>query len=312
MSANGKAQPSHLDKLLEGKPPEFQAQVLRFAVDAGMRPEDPAFRLVQYIGYLAQLTESAPVEWKDLFKRLQSELNEWSKITAEQLTTTADYSEIILNLAQACDRLGTALSALDLTSQQVLEQLKTLIEISTQLKSVRESLPNTNLLLEKFHSAIESGQQLKMELKEEQLQQLRQLIAGNSESEIKQLAQAISTTQSVILGVEVKTRQRLERIETQLQELIQKQNQQNKASRLGLRSTNQGAWNYEWTLGIFGGVLVGACTVTAVVTRIVFGVAPAPLPAAVNEQIEYTREQVRYTNVKLQRVEKRLGTNRRK
>jgi hypothetical protein len=38
---------SHLNNLLAGKPPEFQAKVLRFALDSGMKEADPAFRLVQ-------------------------------------------------------------------------------------------------------------------------------------------------------------------------------------------------------------------------------------------------------------------------
>ncbi|NJN13946.1 MAG: hypothetical protein HC815_41190 [Richelia sp. RM1_1_1] len=69
MTTKGKKQPSHLDKLLNDKPAEFQAKVLRFALDSGMQPEDPAFRLVQYIGYLAQLTETAPQDWKDFIWR---------------------------------------------------------------------------------------------------------------------------------------------------------------------------------------------------------------------------------------------------
>ena len=45
MASKGKKQPSHLDKLLNDKPAEFQAKVLRFAVDSGMQPEDPSVSL---------------------------------------------------------------------------------------------------------------------------------------------------------------------------------------------------------------------------------------------------------------------------
>ena len=132
MTTKGNKKPSHLDKLLEDKPAEFQAKVLRFALDSGMQPEDPAFRLVQYIGYLAQLTETAPDEWKQLFEELQEELDDWTELTTEQLKAAADQSETINNLATSCNKLGTALNALDLTSQQQLEQLKNLCDTLSQ------------------------------------------------------------------------------------------------------------------------------------------------------------------------------------
>jgi hypothetical protein len=121
---------SHLDRLLAEKPPEFQAKVLRFALDSGMKPDDLAFRLVQYIGYLAQLTETAPNDWKLLFENLQVELNQWSQLTAEQLKTQADHTENIKSLAMSCNQLATALSALNVTSLQQLELLKNLTNLS--------------------------------------------------------------------------------------------------------------------------------------------------------------------------------------
>ncbi|RCJ19224.1 hypothetical protein A6770_32195 [Nostoc minutum NIES-26] len=131
-SANGKGNGgvSHLDRLLSEKPPEFQAKVLRFALDSGMKQDDPAFRLVQYIGYLAQLTETAPNDWKLLFENLQAELNQWTQLTAEQLKAEADHTENIKNLATSCHQLGIALSALNLTSQQQLELLQNLTKLS--------------------------------------------------------------------------------------------------------------------------------------------------------------------------------------
>ena len=45
MTTKGNKKPSHLDKLLEDKPAEFQANVLRFALDSGMQPEDPSVSL---------------------------------------------------------------------------------------------------------------------------------------------------------------------------------------------------------------------------------------------------------------------------
>ena len=123
---------SHLDNLLADKPPQFQAKVLRFALDSGIKQNDPAFRLVQYIGYLAQLTETAPDQWKELFEDLEEELDEWRKATISQLGVVADNSQEIKNLATNCDRLGTTLDALDLTAKQLLEQMRTSAEHLTK------------------------------------------------------------------------------------------------------------------------------------------------------------------------------------
>jgi hypothetical protein len=142
-NGNGNGGVSHLDRLLSEKPPEFQAKVLRFAMDSGMKQDDPAFRLVQYIGYLAQLTETAPNDWKLLFENLQAELNQWSQLTAEQLKTQADHTENIKNLATSCSQLGTALSALNLTSQQQLLQLTSLTKLSENLSNISPRQPET-------------------------------------------------------------------------------------------------------------------------------------------------------------------------
>jgi hypothetical protein len=140
-NGNGNGAVSHLDRLLSEKPPEFQAKVLRFALDSGMKQDDPAFRLVQYIGYLAQLTETAPNDWKLLFENLQVELNSWSQLTAEQLKIQADHTENIKNLATSCNQLGTALSALNLTSQQQLKQLTSLTKLSENLSNISPRQP---------------------------------------------------------------------------------------------------------------------------------------------------------------------------
>lgn len=140
-NGKGNGAVSHLDRLLSEKPPEFQAKVLRFALDSGMKQDDPAFRLVQYIGYLAQLTETAPNDWKLLFENLQVELNEWSQLTAEQLKIQADHTENIKNLATSCNQLGTALSALNLTSQQQLKQLTSLTKLSENLSNISPRQP---------------------------------------------------------------------------------------------------------------------------------------------------------------------------
>jgi chromosome segregation ATPase len=179
---NDEADKSHLDKLLENKPPEFQAKVLRFALDSGMKQDDPAFRLVQYIGYLSQLTETAPTEWKQLFKKLQGELSEWTELTAEQLATAADQSETINNLAQSCNRLSTALNALDLTSQQQLQQLTALSEVSPSLKNVVSQIPTLLKLLVNLNQTLSQNQILTVELSQSQMRELKREISIGMES----------------------------------------------------------------------------------------------------------------------------------
>jgi multidrug efflux pump subunit AcrA (membrane-fusion protein) len=140
---------SHLDRLLSEKPPEFQAKVLRFALDSGMKQDDPAFRLVQYIGYLAQLTETAPNDWKLLFENLQDELNEWSQLTAEQLKIQADHTENI-QLQSARDSLERIKSNVSATTQAINELNQTLREFEQYLpKATREIEPTVARTIER-------------------------------------------------------------------------------------------------------------------------------------------------------------------
>lgn len=139
---------SHLDKLLEDKPPEFQNKVLRFAYDSGMKPNDPAFQLVQYIGFLAAIAENAPNEWRKLFSdishhfqqifdRQYKELNQWTDLTEEQLKNFHRQTETIKELALSCNKLGDSLRNLEQTSQQQVEQFKSLDKLSLELKLLK-------------------------------------------------------------------------------------------------------------------------------------------------------------------------------
>lgn len=136
--------PTHLDKLLEGKPLEVQNKVLRFAFDSGMKSNDPAFRLVQYIGYLAVLTETAPEQWKELFEAFEGELKEWSFHHIEQLESAALQTQTIKELANSCQSLGTSSNALTLTSETLVEQLRSLIPALNKLTSVERGLQELN------------------------------------------------------------------------------------------------------------------------------------------------------------------------
>ena len=98
---------SHLDNLLKDKGPEFQAKVLRFALDSGMKPSDPAFRLVQYIGYLAQITEVAPERWEEQFEKLYEDLESW---TAKQAELDRKREQNFTKLTQTMQVLATSLT----------------------------------------------------------------------------------------------------------------------------------------------------------------------------------------------------------
>jgi hypothetical protein len=299
MTSKGKKQPSHLDKLLNDKPPEFQAKVLRFALDSGMQPEDPAFRLVQYIGYLAQLTETAPADWKELFEELQGELEDWTELTAEQLKAAADQSETINNLATKCNKLGTALNALDLTSQQQLEQLKNLTEISPLLRNVAQEIPTLKKQLTSLNQLLRNNQPLRMELSQYQMHQLT-TYHDNELSKIRiEVADLARYQKKIVQKLEEK---RLKRGMKEILEGI-------------LIAVLTSIYRIDrWVLTVV--FLFVFCGFIGVTTREIFAIAPPPIPTVALQQIEIIRDdlekthkQVGFTNEKLQRIEKHIGSN---
>ena len=305
MTSKGKKQPSHLDKLLEDKPPEFQAKVLRFAMDSGMRPEDPAFRLVQYIGYLAQLTETAPTDWKDLFEELQGELDEWTELTAEQLKAAADQSETINNLATSCNKLGTALNALDLTSQEQSEQLRNLTEISPLLRNVAQEIPTLKKQLVSLNQVLTNNQPLKTELSQYQMHQLT-TYHDNELTKIRREVEDLTRYQKKIAATIVQ-RQKIgisriwERIKNRILDLI---------------------CRVDVLLTVFWGFLLMLifCVILAIVTRAVFEISPPPGLSHITQerihnslrQVEETRTLMEHSYVKLQRIEDHIGSNKKR
>jgi hypothetical protein len=142
---------THLDKLLEGKPPEFQNKVLRFAYDSGMKPNDPAFQFVQYVGFFAAIAENAPHEWRNLFNdvyqhfqqlfdKQYKELDKWTDLTEEQLKNFHRQTEIIKELALSCNKLGDSLRNLEQISQQQIEQFKSLDKLWIELKLLKSEI----------------------------------------------------------------------------------------------------------------------------------------------------------------------------
>ena len=298
MTSKGKKQPSHLDKLLNDKPPEFQAKVLRFAMDSGMRQEYPAFRLVQYIGYLAQLTETAPQDWKDLFDNLQEELDEWTELTTEQLKTAADQSETINNLATSCNKLGTALNALDLTSQQQLEQLKNLTEISPILRNVAQEIPTLKNQLVSLNQILRNNQPLSMELSQYQMHQL----TTYHDKELSKIRREVED----LARYQKKIAQKLEqRPKGGMKEILE---------RILIAVLTSIYRIDRWVLAVV--FLFIFCGVIGVTTRQIFAIAPPPIPTVALQQIEIiraeqkdTQKHIGYTNKKLERIEKHIGSN---
>ncbi|MEM7716723.1 MAG: DUF6753 family protein [Cyanobacteria bacterium P01_A01_bin.68] len=295
MTSKGKKQPSHLDKLLNDKPPEFQAKVLRFAVDSGMQPEDPAFRLVQYIGYLAQLTETAPQDWKQLFEELQGELEDWTELTAEQLKAAADQSETINNLATSCNKLGTALNALDLTSQQQSEQLKNLTEISPILRNVAQEIPTLKKQLVSLNQVLRNNQPLSMELSQYQMHQLT-TYHNDELSKIRRETEDLARYQKKIAATIVQ-RQKIgisriwERVKNRILDLI---------------------CSVDWWVMVTGYLVLMLIfsLELAVFTRAVFAISPpGALSRIERNQISKTNEQMGYAYTKLQRIENHIGSN---
>ncbi|NJM19722.1 MAG: DUF725 domain-containing protein [Richelia sp. RM1_1_1] len=302
MTTKGKKQPSHLDKLLEDKPAEFKAEVLRFAIDSGMRPEDPAFRLVQYIGYLAQLTETAPTDWKQLFEELQGELEDWTELTAEQLKTAADQSETINNLATSCNKLGTALNALDSTSQEQSEQLKNLTEISPILRNVAQEIPTLKKQLANLNQVLTNHQTLTVELSQNQIRELKREMTIYHNTELTLIRREI---EELVKHQKKITQQRKQHHSFEMKEIWER----------SINAVLISICNVDRWIPSIGFLIIVSFSV-AIITRATFGITPPPLPEIAQQQIEIThhllektKEQLGYAYVKLQRVENHLGTN---
>jgi hypothetical protein len=314
-SRQDKPQPSHLDKLLENKPPEFQTKVLRFALDSEMKEDDPAFRLVQYIGYLSQLTETAPNEWKQLFKKLQGELSEWTELTAVQLAYSADQSEVIDNLAQSCNRLGTALNALDLTSQQQLQQLTTLSEVSPSLKYVAQEIPTLKNLLTNLNQTLSRMQTLTVELSRSPQ---GGCFAPSQMAQLKrEIALEIESRNLTSMGREMlDLAQNQRRMMGMLEQLTQKKHRRiNPPGILARIWERCGSGILTWIcsldlrfIWVMAMILTFIVVPVAVVMRMNADYQPVTSLEVVGKQVRDTYMQVNNANARLQRIEKYLGT----
>ena len=266
---------SHLDNLLVDKPPEFQAKVLRFALDSGIKQNDPAFRLVEYIGYLAQLTETAPDQWKELFEDLETELNEWRKTTISQLGVVADNSQEIRNLATNCDRLGTTLDALDLTAKQLLKQMQASAEHLTKSK---------NEPLKKEFTALTE--------------------------ELKEFQRSQKFLSSTIFKTEGATQEILKILSTKKQSPLEKKLK----NLIGISSFEWSLRNIIGCFGNVFGVLFIFWFASLIwvfsILAVIHPILSPPFPGyAAAQAIENIDQQVNYNYTKLSRIEKALGTD---
>lgn len=251
-----------------------------------MKEADPAFRLVQYIGYLSQITESAPDEWKQLFKELLGELNQWTKLTAEQLATFQNQTQMIQLLAQTCERLTIALNAQELTLQKHSEVLSELIESlmnlmgdNGEIQNLKELLKETNQALMEIHTELGEKSTLTIELSRTQLMRLS-----------SDLAKIMDYSLKLILKKEREKRQ------SRLTEIID--NIQN-----GILALS-GSWLLFVTL--FSLVTIGLFSSMA--TLIFLHSFPIPLSNEASTMLEQTKKQIIYANNKLERIEKKLGS----
>lgn len=285
---------SHLNNLLAGKPPEFQAKVLRFALDSGMKEADPAFRLVQYIGYLSQITESAPSEWKELFKELQGELNQWTTLTAQQLATFQNQTQTIQLIAETCERLTVALNALEPTwqthSEVLRELIKTLMKLmgeegeiqslQEEIKSLKQDLRVTQTSLAQIKTNLVENSSLTIEISPYQLTRLRQELVISTNANMARLIKEQQRKQRNGLT------QVINNIESAMQTL----------SASDLLGT---VFSFLIFVALFSGLGVSAF----------FWAFPPPLSKDASFTMNKAKEQIEFANIKLQRIEKKIGSD---
>ncbi len=125
---------------LQGESPEHINRVLSLVVKFDIDPDEEFFLIIAAIGHLKVLVEDAPQEWQDLFKSFAEELGEWAELNTEHLKLLTSKTETIENLALSCERLGNTLELLQVVSQELTAQLKTSINLSTELRELKQEL----------------------------------------------------------------------------------------------------------------------------------------------------------------------------
>ena len=300
----------NLAAALQNESAEHRAKVLEFVLDWEINPNEEFFIIFAAIGHLKVLIEQAPEDIRQLFKSVLQELDEWSQITTEKLQIDTQHIKVTESLAQSSLALGTALNSLDITSTQLLEQLKSLPELLKLLQVVKESLPSTNSLFQKWVEAVEKERLAATDLLT--LNQRLENYMMYSSAHLRGTYEKVEKIEAVMEKLGAKE-------ELRNQNLSQNQ-QQNKSQNFSLKLLNllkllnvgRAVWNYRLkVLGVFAVILVMICLI---VNGVVKGAVTQALestvvvlPVDVREKLDYASVQSGYATVKLQRIEKALG-----
>lgn len=298
----------NLAKSLHQESAEHRAKVLEFVLDWEINPNEEFFLIFAAIGHLKVLIEQAPEDIRQLFKSVLQELDEWSQITTEKLQIDTQHIKVTESLAQSSKALGTALNSLDITSTQLLEQLKSLPELLKLLQAVEESLPSTNLLFQKWVEAVE-----KERLAATDLLTLNQHVENHlmyNSAHLRGTYEKVEKIEALMEKMGAK-----EELRKQNQNLSQNKSQnfsQKLLNLLKLLNVGRAVWNYRLkVLGVFAVILVMICLIVNGVVRGAVTQAlestVVVLPVDVKEKIDYASVQSGYATVKLQRIEKALG-----
>lgn len=300
----------NLAAALQNESAEHRAKVLEFVLDWEINPNEEFFLIFAAIGHLKVLIEQAPEDIRQLFKSVLQELDEWSQITTEKLQIDTQHIKVTESLAQSSLALGTALNSLDITSTQLLEQLKSLPELLRLLQVVKESLPSTNSLFQKWVEAVEKERLAATDLLT--LNQRLENYMMYSSAHLRGTYEKVEKIEALMEKLGAK-----EELRNQNQ---QQNQQQNKSQNFSLKLLNllkllnvgRAVWNYRLkVLGVFAVILVMICLIVNGVVRGAVTQAlestVVVLPVDVREKLDYASVQSGYATVKLQRIEKALG-----
>lgn len=273
---------THLGKLLKDKPLEVQNQVMEFAIDSGMKKDDPAFRLVQYIGYLATLTELAPEQWNDLFADFQEELQAWSHHQKKQMESLALQTTTIKELAQSCNNLGTSCNTLTQTSETLVNQFESLIPALQILSSVPDDL-----------LSLQESLQQRRSLPLEKMEELFRKVVKEELS--RELQSQLKTSE----GKRLKLGEMTEAVYQQVGAISKK-----------LREDKRRGGIWDWTFDVGDGWLVAntlaACGLLFMVMGGAVQIFSPRVPEYTYAQIEQSWQRTGWNATKLETIQKKL------
>ena len=137
-----------LDRLLEGKSPEVQARTWRVITELKEDVAQDFFVVFVALNEFSVLTESAPKEWRELFKELRGDLDQWSHqnlSTLEglkrQTRNLTAFSELVTNLSAATNNLATTTTDLSKASISLVKQSQSLQKTLSEYEPLfRESV----------------------------------------------------------------------------------------------------------------------------------------------------------------------------